>query len=143
MLGASFPVWSLNWWKQYEKDSKRPLFEHFLGLLAITYISCLQIQDSIGKAFDLRFLQNKGSSFSVFFSFLEFSVIYWIRYNFPILCYLLFNVLESQQAKDFLIHLPNRSYWHWDSINNLLHISCFHFKSFLDLFHYLLYLTCH
>ena len=94
MLGASFPVWSLNWWKQYEKDSKRPLFEHFLGLLAITYISCLQIQDSIGKAFDLRFLQNKGSSFSVFFSFLEFSVIYWIRYNFPILCYLLFHAFS-------------------------------------------------
>merc|ERR1711972_353102 len=31
----------------------------------------------------------KNRGLSRFFSFLEFSVIYWIRNNFPILCYLL------------------------------------------------------
>ena len=41
---------------------------------------------------------------SRFFSFLEFSVIYWIRYNFPILCYLLFNVFE-------IIHLLLYNLW--------------------------------
>ena len=37
----------------------------------------------------IQHIAKKNSGLSRFFSFMEFSVIYWIRNNFPFLCYLL------------------------------------------------------
>ena len=49
----------------------------------------------------------KNPILSRFFSFLEFTVIYWIRNNFPILCYLL--LLRIAKVGKFLIHKEDDS----------------------------------
>lgn len=51
-------------------------------------------------------IQQKIMGLSRFFSFLEFSVIYWIRNNFPILCYLLLISIW------FLIQLAGQKFQH-------------------------------